>query len=66
MAAVIGGGDRLIDSIVAWGDSNVVGNRIRAHQSAGTDHVCIQVLTANPQSLPLAEWRELAAARLRA
>jgi hypothetical protein len=38
--------DRLIDSIVAWGGLNVVGNRIRAHQSAGADHVCIQVLTA--------------------
>ena len=61
-----GGSDRLIDSIVAWGDLNVVGNRIRAHQSAGADLVCIQVLTANPQSLPLVEWRELAAALLRA
>ena len=61
-----GGSDRLIDSIVAWGDLNVVGNRIRAHQSAGADHVCIQVLTANPQSLPLAEWREFASALLRA
>jgi probable F420-dependent oxidoreductase len=61
-----GGSDRLIDSIVAWGDLNVVGNRIRAHQSAGADHVCIQVLTANPQSLPLAEWRDLASALLRA
>jgi hypothetical protein len=38
--------DRLIDSIVAWGDLNVVGNCIRAHRSAGADHVCIQVLTA--------------------
>jgi hypothetical protein len=41
-----GGSERLIDSIVAWGDLNVVGNRIRAHQSAGADHVCIQALTA--------------------
>jgi hypothetical protein len=61
-----GDGGRLIASIVAWGDSNVVGNCIRTHQSAGTDHVCIQTLTANPQSLPLAEWRELASALLRA
>ncbi|MGA2924197.1 MAG: LLM class F420-dependent oxidoreductase [Candidatus Sulfotelmatobacter sp.] len=46
-----GGSDRLIDSIIAWGDLNAVRNRIRAHQTAGADHVCIQVLTANPQSL---------------
>jgi probable F420-dependent oxidoreductase len=61
-----GGSDRLIDGIIAWGDLNAVRNRIRAHQSAGADHVCIQVLTANPQLLPLAEWRELAPALLRA
>jgi probable F420-dependent oxidoreductase len=61
-----GGSDRLIDGIIAWGDLNAVRNRIRAHQSAGADHVCIQVLTANPQLLPLAEWRELATALLRA
>ncbi|MFZ0296764.1 MAG: LLM class F420-dependent oxidoreductase [Candidatus Sulfotelmatobacter sp.] len=61
-----GGSDRLIDSIIAWGDLNAVRNRIRAHQTAGADHVCIQVLTANPKQLPLAEWRELAPALLRA
>ncbi|MGA8314212.1 MAG: LLM class F420-dependent oxidoreductase [Terriglobales bacterium] len=61
-----GGSDRLIDSIIAWGDLNAVRNRIRAHQAAGADHVCIQVLTPNPKVLPLAEWRELAPALLRA
>jgi len=61
-----GGSDRLIDSIIAWGDLNAVRNRIRAHQTAGADHVCVQVLTANPKLLPLAEWRELAPALLRA
>jgi probable F420-dependent oxidoreductase len=55
-----GGSDRLIDGIIAWGDINAIRNRIRAHQSAGADHVCIQVLTANPQLLPLAEWRQVA------
>jgi hypothetical protein len=40
-----GGSERLIDSIVAWGDLNVVGNRIRAHHPPGADHVCSQVLT---------------------
>jgi probable F420-dependent oxidoreductase len=61
-----GGSDRLIDTIIAWGDLNAVRSRIRAHQTAGADHVCIQILTANPKQLPLAEWRELAPALLRA
>ena len=60
-----GGSDRLIDNIIAWGDLNTVRKRIRAHQTAGADHICIQVLTANPKLLPLAEWRELAPALLR-
>jgi probable F420-dependent oxidoreductase len=56
------GSDRLIDSIVAWGDIEAIRSRVRAHQTAGADHVCIQVLTQDPRALPLAEWRELAAA----
>ena len=59
-----GGSDRLIDAIIAWGDLNAIRNRIRAHHSAGADHVCVQVLTADPKALPLLEWRELAAALL--
>jgi len=59
-----GGSDRLIDSIIAWGDLSAIRNRIQAHQSAGADHVCIQVLTEDPQALPLPEWRELASALL--
>jgi probable F420-dependent oxidoreductase len=55
-----GGSDRLIDAIVAWGDMKAIQSRIHAHQSAGADHVCMQVLTADPKSLPLREWRELA------
>ena len=59
-----GGSDRLIDGIVAWGDLYAIRNRIRAHQSAGADHVCIQVLTEDPHALPMREWRELAPALL--
>ena len=58
------GSDRLVDSIVAWGDLAAVTDRIRAHQSAGASHICIQVLPADPHALPLREWRELAAALL--
>ena len=60
-----GGSNKLIDAIIAWGDLNAIRNRIREHHSAGADHVCIQVLSANPRSLPLAEWREIAPALLR-
>jgi probable F420-dependent oxidoreductase len=57
-----GGSNRLIDSIIAWGDLDAIRNRIREHQAAGASHVCIQVLTGDPQALPLKEWRELASA----
>ena len=57
-----GGSDRLIDAIVAWGTLDAVRKRIDAHLAAGADHVCIQALPADPKSMPLREWRELAGA----
>jgi probable F420-dependent oxidoreductase len=54
-----GGSDRLIDSVVAWGDVETIGNRVRAHHEAGADHVCLHVIGAGP-GLPLPQWRELA------
>jgi probable F420-dependent oxidoreductase len=60
-----GGSDRLVDAIVAWGDMAAVIDRVRAHQSAGANHVCIQLLPADPQALPMAQWREVASALLR-
>ena len=59
-----GGSDRLVDSIVVWGDMTAVIDRVRAHQSAGANHVCIQVLTADAEALPMAQWREVASALL--
>jgi probable F420-dependent oxidoreductase len=59
-----GGSDRLIDAIIAWGDVNAIRDRIREHHSAGADHVCIQVLTADRHTLPLREWCNLASAVL--
>jgi len=59
-----GGSDRLVDAIVAWGDIDAVVKRVHAHHDAGADHVCIQVLDADPRALPLRQWRELAAALL--
>src|ERR1700685_3720325 len=59
-----GGSNRLIDSIIAWGDLSAIRHRIRAHHSARADHVCIQVLTSNPKELPMREWREMASVLL--
>jgi probable F420-dependent oxidoreductase len=59
-----GGSDKLVDAIVAWGDLTAVSDRIRAHQSAGADHVCVQVLPRDPQALPMTQWREVASALL--
>jgi probable F420-dependent oxidoreductase len=55
------GSDRLVDAIVAWGDVDAIGRRVREHHDAGADHVCIQVLGMNFKTLPLDEWRQLAA-----
>lgn len=35
--------DRVIDAIVAWGDEDAIVRRIREHETAGADHVAIQV-----------------------
>jgi len=58
------GSDKLVDAIVAWGSLEDVVKRVQAHLDAGADHVCIQVLTATPRTVPMTEWRELAAALL--
>jgi probable F420-dependent oxidoreductase len=55
-----GGSDRLIDGVVAWGDVDAIGARVRAHHQAGADHVCLHVVGAGP-GMPLPQWRELAA-----
>lgn len=56
-----GGSDRLVDAVVVWGTAEAVATRVRAHRDAGANHVCLQVLDADPQALPLRQWRELAA-----
>jgi probable F420-dependent oxidoreductase len=55
------GSDRLVDGLVAWGDVDAIGRRVRAHLDAGADHVCLQVLGTDPAVPPLDEWRRLAA-----
>ena len=55
-----GGSDRLVDGLVAWGDAGAIRDRVQRHHDAGADHVCLQVITADPSALPLEEWRTLA------
>lgn len=54
--------DRLFDAIIAWGDEEAVLRRVDEHRAAGADHVCIQVLLADPKAFPREQWRRLAAA----
>ena len=54
--------DRLFDAIIAWGDEDAVLRRVNEHLAAGADHVCVQVLTADPREFPREQWRRLAAA----
>ena len=56
--------DRLVDAIVAWGSLDTVVAAVKGHLDAGADHVCIQVLTDKPGTLPMREWQELADATL--
>ena len=39
-----GGSDRLIDSVVVWGDETAIRKRIDEHWQAGADHVCVQAI----------------------
>jgi probable F420-dependent oxidoreductase len=42
-----GGSDRLIDSLVAWGDVSSIQNRIDEHEAAGASHIAVSVY--NPE-----------------
>ena len=55
-----GGSDRLVDSLIGWGDEAAIAARVQQHRDAGADHVCVQVLTSDPTSLPVEQWRILA------
>ena len=55
-----GGSDRLVDALVAWGDDEHIAERIQERRATGADHVCVQVLTDDPITHPLTEWRRLA------
>jgi probable F420-dependent oxidoreductase len=50
-----GGSDRLIDSVIAWGDEDAILRRIQAHWDAGADHVCIQSIGSDAREKPAEE-----------
>lgn len=56
-----GGSNRLVDAIVAWGDDEAIAARLRDHRDAGADHVAVQVLTGDLTTVPLPQWRRVAA-----
>ena len=58
-----GPSDKLVDAIVAWGTEDDVKARVDAHFDAGADHVCVQVLAADPAAA-FDGWRRLAPALL--
>jgi probable F420-dependent oxidoreductase len=63
-AEIEGLSDRLVDSLVAWGDLDTIRERIEAHLSAGADHVCVQVIGPGGMVPDIdrdrAAWRKLA------
>jgi probable F420-dependent oxidoreductase len=52
--------DHVVDAIVAWGTTEQITARLKAHLDSGADHVCVQVLTDAPGALPMKQWQELA------
>ncbi len=54
--------DRLFDAIIAWGDEDAIVRRVHEHRDAGANHVCVQILGADPQAYPREQWRRLASA----
>lgn len=57
---ITGASDKLVDAICAWGTTEQAVARVKAHLDAGANHVCVQVLTDAPGTLPFSQWQELA------
>lgn len=55
-----GGSDHLVDAIVAWGDVEVIAERVAAQIAAGADSVCVQVLNGDSSEFPRQQYRDLA------
>jgi probable F420-dependent oxidoreductase len=56
-----GGSDRLVDTVIAWGDTETVVGRLAEHRAAGATQVAIQILLPT-DVVPHREFAELAPA----
>jgi len=59
-----GGSDKLVDAIVVWGGTAAIRSRIDEHRKRGADHICLQVLRADPKGSPTADLEPIARAVL--
>ena len=59
-----GASDKLVDAIVAWGGTSAIKARVDDHRKRGADHVCLQVLRADPAGPPTADLERIAKALL--
>lgn len=54
------GSDALFEAIVAWGDLDRIGGKVRERFEAGADQVVLNIVPADPSAMPLVELRQLA------
>jgi hypothetical protein len=54
------GSDALFEAMVAWGDLDRIGDRVRERFEAGADQVVLNLVAADASALPLDELRRLA------
>lgn len=59
-----GGSDRIVDDLVFWGDVDTVVDKLRAHVTAGADHVAVQVIGTERGGTAMPHWRRLGEALL--
>jgi probable F420-dependent oxidoreductase len=52
--------DRFVDAFVAWGEESAIVERIQQHWQAGADHVCVQALQLDGQSIDPQALEQLA------
>lgn len=52
--------DRLVDTLVPWGDADSVAEAVSRQLEAGADHVAIAVTADPPEARPISQWRQLA------
>lgn len=53
--------DRMVDTLVAWGDLDTIASRVAEHLAAGADQVALVALpTDGSNGIPPEQWRDLA------